>query len=60
MSLINQTSMFCSMNYLSDLHFVRESWWWGLASSEDHDDEDSDEEKSKDCTHHSSGHNDGV
>lgn len=48
------------MNYLSDLHFVSESWWRGLASGEDHDDEDSNEEESEDCAHHSSGHNDGV
>ena len=60
MSLINQTSMFSGMNYLSDLHFVSESWRWGLASGEDHDDEDGDEEESEDRAHHGSGHDDGV
>lgn len=59
-SLINQLSMFCSMNYLSDLHFVSEGWLWGLAGREDHNDEDGDQEESEDCAHHSSGHSDGV
>lgn len=60
MSLINQSSVFRNMNYLSHLHFVGEGWWRGLASSDDHDEEDSDEEESEDRAHHSSGHGDGV
>lgn len=60
MPLINQPSMFCCMNYWSDLHFVCEGWWRGLASSQDHDDEDSDEEEGENRAHDSSGHGDGV
>lgn len=60
MSLINQTTMFCTMNYSSDLHFVSKNGRRGLARSEDHDEEDSDEEESQDCAHHGSGNHDGV
>lgn len=56
----NQPGMLCSMNYLSDLHFVREGRWRGPASSKDHDDEDGDEEEGEDCAHHSTSHDDGV
>lgn len=60
MSLIKQPSMFSSMNYLVDLHFVSEGCRRGLAGSEDHNNEDGAEEESEDCTHHGSGHGDGV
>lgn len=48
------------MNYLVDLHFVGVGGGRGFPSGENHNDEDGDEEESEDCTHHSSGHGDGV